>query len=65
MPSPLVGTGKRFGFLDLHLEVAAFEATGASLVAEHFGAALFAHVTLAEHVRHLYELLKNKTKVSL
>jgi hypothetical protein len=65
MPSPLVGTGKRFGFLDLHLEVAAFEATGAGLVAEHFGAALFAHVTLAEHVRHLYELLKNKTKVSL
>jgi len=54
----LVGTWKRFGFLDLHLDLATLEAAGASLVAEHLGAALFAHVTLAEHVSHLNPLLE-------
>jgi hypothetical protein len=49
----LVGTWKRFGFLDLHLEVATFERAAAGLIAEHFCAALFAHVTFPEHISHL------------
>jgi hypothetical protein len=49
----LIGTRKRLGFLDLHLDVAALETAGAGLVAEHLGATLFAHVTLTEHVSHL------------
>jgi hypothetical protein len=49
----LVGTWKRLGFLNLHLEVATLERARAGLVAEHLGAAFFAHVTLTEHVSHL------------
>src|ERR1017187_2625567 len=37
----LVGTWKRLGFLDLHLAIAKLDAAGASLVAEHLGAAIF------------------------
>src|ERR1019366_10238786 len=54
----LVGTWKRLGFLDLHLAIATHDAAGASLVAEHLGAALFAYVTLTEHVSHRNPLLE-------
>jgi hypothetical protein len=54
----LVGTWKRFGFLDLHLDLATLKPTGAGLVAEHLGAALFTHVTLTEHVSHRNPLLE-------
>src|SRR5260370_34284166 len=55
----LVGAWKGLGFLDLHLDVAALEGASAGLVAEHLGAALFAHVTLTEHVSHLNPLLES------
>jgi hypothetical protein len=51
--SDLVGTRERFSFLDFHGGVATFESAVASLVAEHFGATLLAHVTLTKHVSHL------------
>src|ERR1035437_780216 len=54
----LVGTWKRLGFLDLHLDLATLEAAGASLVAEHLSAAFFALVTLTEHVSHRNPLLE-------
>src|SRR5271168_4475749 len=49
----LVGGRKRFRFLDFHFAIATLETAGAGLVAEHFRAALFAQVTLAEYVCHL------------
>jgi hypothetical protein len=49
----LVGTWKRLGFLDFHLDVATLERAAAGLVAEHLSAAFFAHVSLTEHVSHL------------
>jgi hypothetical protein len=53
----LVGARKRFCFLNLHLGVATSETAGAGLVTEHFGAALFAQITLSEDISHLSSLL--------
>ena len=55
----LVGARKRLRFLDFHFNIATLKAAGASLVAEHLGAAVFAHVTLAEHVSHRNPLLES------
>src|SRR5581483_887909 len=48
----LIGRRKRLDFLDLHLAATAFERAVARLVAQHFGAALVALVTLTQLVSH-------------
>jgi hypothetical protein len=55
----LVRTRKRFRFFDLHHDLATLEAAVTGLVAQHLGAARFAHITLTQHVSHLMHSLKS------
>src|SRR5437870_11583605 len=52
-------------FFELHLALAALESAGTGFVAEHFGSAFFAHVTLAQCVGHCTDSSKNLSNCSV